>query len=414
MNLLASGLTAYLLRAIFGVSGTFSDPAIVGLAKIRIARSASDSRSSAGASAARRRSPGRAWVLVGDRQRSSCSRRRSASGCAASANEPDAAETLGVDVSTLSRRRPSLALRRARRPRRRAALARRRHRVRRGHERRARLDRGRRGHARAQPSRSMPRRPACCSASPTRSASACRAAACPTNSPTSRPMSSRSPRWRSAIAAARARCSRPKSPPRRRAARRAAGGGALTARPRPSRPPFTPATRRHTCRRKDAGGTPAVRERHARTLPHDPRRRHRHRRRHGDPLRAGAAGHPPRGADDDLRQHRRRHRRPRTRCASSSSPAAPIFPSRAARGARCCALRQGRRPCPRRRRPRRASSLPEPKARPVAEHASDLIIRMARENPGAITLCPVGPLTNVALALAKAPEIAPLLQARSS
>jgi ABC-type uncharacterized transport system permease subunit len=37
MNLLASGLTAYLLRVMFGVSGTFSDPAIVGLAKIRIA-----------------------------------------------------------------------------------------------------------------------------------------------------------------------------------------------------------------------------------------------------------------------------------------------------------------------------------------------------------------------------------------
>jgi simple sugar transport system permease protein len=37
MNLLASGLTAYLLRQMFGVSGTFSDPAIIGLDKIRIA-----------------------------------------------------------------------------------------------------------------------------------------------------------------------------------------------------------------------------------------------------------------------------------------------------------------------------------------------------------------------------------------
>ena len=35
---------------------------------------------------------------------------------------------------------------------------------------------------------------------------------------------------------------------------------------------------------------------------------------------------------------------------------------------------------------------------------------MARENPGEITLCPVGPVTNVALALAKAPEIATLLK----
>lgn len=37
MNLLASGLTAYLLRVIFGVSGTFSDPGVVGLGRITIA-----------------------------------------------------------------------------------------------------------------------------------------------------------------------------------------------------------------------------------------------------------------------------------------------------------------------------------------------------------------------------------------
>jgi purine nucleosidase len=55
--------------------------------------------------------------------------------------------------------------------------------------------------------------------------------------------------------------------------------------------------------------------------------------------------------------------------------------------------------------------LPEPKGRAVGEHASDLMIRMARENPGQITLCPVGPVTNVAIALAKAPDIAPLFKA---
>jgi len=55
-------------------------------------------------------------------------------------------------------------------------------------------------------------------------------------------------------------------------------------------------------------------------------------------------------------------------------------------------------------------ALPEPRARPVAESAVELIVRMARENPHAITLCPVGPVTNVALALAKAPDIAPLLK----
>jgi purine nucleosidase len=32
--------------------------------------------------------------------------------------------------------------------------------------------------------------------------------------------------------------------------------------------------------------------------------------------------------------------------------------------------------------------LPEPKTQSVAEHASDLMIRVSRENPGEITLCP--------------------------
>lgn len=50
--------------------------------------------------------------------------------------------------------------------------------------------------------------------------------------------------------------------------------------------------------------------------------------------------------------------------------------------------------------------LPEPPTKAVAEHAVDLIIRMAHENPGEITLCPVSPLTNIALAFAKDPTIA--------
>jgi purine nucleosidase len=54
--------------------------------------------------------------------------------------------------------------------------------------------------------------------------------------------------------------------------------------------------------------------------------------------------------------------------------------------------------------------LPQPKIRATDEHASDLIIRMAKENPGEMTICPVGPVTNVALALVKAPEIAKLLR----
>jgi len=54
--------------------------------------------------------------------------------------------------------------------------------------------------------------------------------------------------------------------------------------------------------------------------------------------------------------------------------------------------------------------LPAPRIRETGEHAADLIIRMAKETPGQIALCPVGPLTNVALALTKAPEIAKLLR----
>jgi purine nucleosidase len=54
--------------------------------------------------------------------------------------------------------------------------------------------------------------------------------------------------------------------------------------------------------------------------------------------------------------------------------------------------------------------LPAPKINVSGEHACDLIIRMAKENPGEITLCAVGPVTNVALALAKALETASLLR----
>ncbi|MBB3931441.1 purine nucleosidase [Kaistia hirudinis] len=55
-------------------------------------------------------------------------------------------------------------------------------------------------------------------------------------------------------------------------------------------------------------------------------------------------------------------------------------------------------------------TLPPPRSKPLEEHASDLIIRLARENPGEITLVPVGPLTNVALAIAKDRAIAGLLR----
>jgi purine nucleosidase len=53
--------------------------------------------------------------------------------------------------------------------------------------------------------------------------------------------------------------------------------------------------------------------------------------------------------------------------------------------------------------------LPPPRGHAEAEHAVDAIIRLVRANPGAITLCPIGPMTNIALALIKAPDIAPLI-----
>lgn len=53
--------------------------------------------------------------------------------------------------------------------------------------------------------------------------------------------------------------------------------------------------------------------------------------------------------------------------------------------------------------------LPAPMGEAEAEHAVDAIIRIVRDNPGQITLCPIGPMTNIALALIKAPDIAPLI-----
>ncbi|MEN9542688.1 MAG: hypothetical protein RJB54_16 [Actinomycetota bacterium] len=50
--------------------------------------------------------------------------------------------------------------------------------------------------------------------------------------------------------------------------------------------------------------------------------------------------------------------------------------------------------------------LPEPKVKPIQESAHDLIIRLVNENPNQITLLCVGPMTNIALALLKQPQIA--------
>lgn len=53
-------------------------------------------------------------------------------------------------------------------------------------------------------------------------------------------------------------------------------------------------------------------------------------------------------------------------------------------------------------------ALPEP-TRPLAEgHAVDFLIQTLRDEPeGTVTLCPIGPLTNIATAFQRAPEIVP-------
>ena len=54
--------------------------------------------------------------------------------------------------------------------------------------------------------------------------------------------------------------------------------------------------------------------------------------------------------------------------------------------------------------------LPEPRATARESWAPDLMIEMAKAHPGELTLVPVGPMTNVAQALMKAPEIAGLFR----
>jgi inosine-uridine nucleoside N-ribohydrolase len=49
--------------------------------------------------------------------------------------------------------------------------------------------------------------------------------------------------------------------------------------------------------------------------------------------------------------------------------------------------------------------MPEPKAKLVKDHASDLIISRVKASPGAISILCIGPLTNIAIALMKDPTI---------
>ncbi|TWP49965.1 nucleoside hydrolase [Lentzea tibetensis] len=52
---------------------------------------------------------------------------------------------------------------------------------------------------------------------------------------------------------------------------------------------------------------------------------------------------------------------------------------------------------------------PEPRTEPVDESAAEQLVRLARQNPGKLTLLALGPLTNVALALQLEPELPKLL-----
>lgn len=55
-------------------------------------------------------------------------------------------------------------------------------------------------------------------------------------------------------------------------------------------------------------------------------------------------------------------------------------------------------------------ALPEPTKQVVQEHAVDLIIRELMQSDGEITLVPVGPLTNIAMAMIKEPKIIPKIR----
>jgi purine nucleosidase len=56
-------------------------------------------------------------------------------------------------------------------------------------------------------------------------------------------------------------------------------------------------------------------------------------------------------------------------------------------------------------------ALPEPTMRLQDQHAVDFIVEtIMREPPATVTLCPLGPLTNIALAMSREPRIVPRIQ----
>ena len=56
------------------------------------------------------------------------------------------------------------------------------------------------------------------------------------------------------------------------------------------------------------------------------------------------------------------------------------------------------------------TNLPVPKGKPITKSAAEFIIDTVRAYPGEVTLVPVGPLTNIAVALKADPEIAHMIK----
>jgi inosine-uridine nucleoside N-ribohydrolase len=52
----------------------------------------------------------------------------------------------------------------------------------------------------------------------------------------------------------------------------------------------------------------------------------------------------------------------------------------------------------------------EPTAKPIEQHAVDFIIEQIKKYPGEVTIAAIGPCTNLAIAIRKAPEIVPLVK----
>ena len=56
------------------------------------------------------------------------------------------------------------------------------------------------------------------------------------------------------------------------------------------------------------------------------------------------------------------------------------------------------------------SRLPEPQGKPISQHAVDFLIERALAEPGEISIFPIGPLTNIAMAIRKEPRFAEAVQ----